>query len=131
MKKPEVSANVRKFLAAIHRGDARNGWVHGGGIRLYVRRGFHLIGDKITCCVDLANLQADNPGNGAFTAVLDWLEEHLSTHGGGVVFVESILESRLHPFLESRGYLPHSPAMSITWAPTSRYKVIKNVQPHD
>jgi hypothetical protein len=75
----------------------RNEWVQEPGIEMYVRKatppqveeGIHL---------QFANLQASIRGNGALTAVLDKLEPQMG------IMIESILEPRLIPYLEKRGY---------------------------
>lgn len=106
MPSPRVADNVRKFVGALLRGDARSGWVHGGGLKLYLRRGYHMINGEIRLCLDVANVTADNPGRGAFTAFLDWLEPTVQPHSAAI-FVESILNPSLHTYLEKRGYQPH------------------------
>lgn len=125
MPSPRVATSVKAFVGALLRGDARNGWVHGGGLKLYLRRGYHMINDEITMCIDVANVAADNPGNGAFTAFLDWLEPSVALHSG-VVFVENILSPRLHQYLEARGYQPHGQTQGGHFH--NRFKELRHVE---
>ncbi len=89
--------NLDQFLES----DARSEWVYEPGIRMYVRKalptkaaeGIHL---------QLASLDADVRGVGALTAVLERYEPLLG------IMVESILEPRLIPYLERRGYRIHA-----------------------
>jgi hypothetical protein len=78
------------FLA----GTMRNAWVRESGIELYVRRSI-----RIGVGIDLAALNADEPGQGSFTRFRDKYEpEH-------VFCVELIHSPRLPAYLAKRGYM--------------------------
>jgi hypothetical protein len=72
----------------------RNVWVHEPGIRIYVRRSIRTGVD-----IDLANMEADEPGQGALTRFLAKYEPLC------VFCVENIHNPRLHAYLKRRGYL--------------------------
>lgn len=95
------------FTAFIANGDlmSRNAWIREPGITMYVRRSAYPGID-----IDLANLTADRPGKGAFSKFLDRYE-HAHTFR-----IENIMNDRLVPYLERRGYsfhgrLTHPPSM--------------------
>lgn len=73
----------------------RNAWVRESGLSIYVRRptGFSHDAD-----FELASMEADIPGNGALTSFLEKNENSAS------FYIENILNDRLVPFLEKRGY---------------------------
>lgn len=73
----------------------RNAWVREPGLSIYVRRptGFSHDADY-----ELASMEADVPGNGALTSFLEMNEKSAS------FYVENILNDRLIPFFEKRGY---------------------------
>lgn len=78
------------FLA----GTMRNAWVREPGIELYVRRSI-----RIGVGIDIANVNADKPGQGSFTRFLDKYEpDH-------VFCVELIHNPRLPAYLAKRGYM--------------------------
>lgn len=80
-----------EFLAST----LRNVWVHEPGIAIYVRRS---IRKKVD--VDLASMDAEEPGKGALTKFLDKYE---TRH---VFLVENIHNPRLAHYLERRMYIP-------------------------
>ena len=71
----------------------RSLWIREPGIDIYVRRSVRL-GVEI----DIATINADEPGKGAFTRFLDKYEPH------HIFYVECIHEPRLVPYLARRGY---------------------------
>jgi len=72
----------------------RNAWVREPGIDLYVRKSIRKGVD-----IDLSNMEADEPGQGALTKFLDKYEPR------HVFCVENIHNPRLPAYLERRGYL--------------------------
>ena len=72
----------------------RNVWIEEPGIGIYVRKSI-----RIGVDIDLANMEADEPGKGALTLFLDKYEPH------HVFCVEGVLNPRLVPYLVRRGYL--------------------------
>lgn len=81
----------------------RNAWVTAPGLSLYVRKSKR---DGVEC-IDLAAVKADVTGKGAFTAFLNKYEPKYN------LYVESILEPRLVPYLERRGYCRSGANLSI------------------
>ena len=71
----------------------RNHWIREPGLSLYVRKSVRQGIDY-----DLASLQADTPGEGAFSRFLDKYED------AHIFYVECILNPRLVPYLTRRGY---------------------------
>jgi len=80
------------FLA-FTRSTVRNAWIREKGINIYVRDSIHPGIDY-----DLANLDADKPGAGAFTRFLDKFDKLYTFK------VELIHNERLIGYLERRGY---------------------------
>jgi hypothetical protein len=73
----------------------RGVWLREPGLSLYVRRRsmrFPLVE------LVIANVRADEPGQGAFTRLLNTWEPELT------ILVENALEPRLRAYLERRGY---------------------------
>ena len=87
----EITMDFPQFAAS----ELRNAWIKPPGLTIYIRRGIrqHSRGD-----FQLANLYADEPGNGAFTRFLDEWEPRYS------FYVENIFNERLRFYLERRGY---------------------------
>lgn len=121
MTRTSPHPKVQQFLEALVDGKARNGWVSGGGLKLYARAGYHMIEGKITKCLDLASVEAEHPGNGAFTLLIEWVEQTLLPAHGGVVFVESIINPRFAEWLQRRGYFPQNQGLGLS----NMYKKIK------
>jgi hypothetical protein len=55
--------------------------------------------------IDVANMDFETKGTGAFTRYLDHIEGQANTRGLRTVKVENIFNDRLIPFLEKRGYV--------------------------
>jgi hypothetical protein len=90
----------------------RNQWISEPGIDMYVRIALPFYSRYVESTVDydLANLVAVNPGNGALTRFLNRYEPLYGFR------VESILNPRLIPYLERRGYIlipPKGPSPSM------------------
>lgn len=90
---------LQRFLQS-HR---RNEWLMMKDMEIYLRKGLRWLGnEKIDSVITVANInvRADKRGTGVFTRFLDTIEDL-----GMTVWVESIQEKRLIPFLKSRGYI--------------------------
>ena len=98
-----MSPNITKFLNNPH---VRNEWLSSAKMNVYVRKGRHLINGEIRLCFDVASIGVpDNlRGKGIFTKWLEQVEKEIPSFEIEYVFVESILESRLIPFLGRHGY---------------------------
>lgn len=104
---PSLDAFIRKTL---DRGNpfGSNSWVTEAGFdALYVRIGTRFVNsERLWPVLDLANIAADNPGGGAFTALCarlrkEWPQLHL--------FVESVLNDRFASYLERTGFVKLNP----------------------
>ena len=84
----------------------RNAWLHFSYLDAYVRRGYHLIDGKVVCCSDIANVSVvpRHRRKGIFKSWLAEIEVVAASRGLEGVFVESIQNEVLVPFLTSRGY---------------------------
>jgi hypothetical protein len=95
---------LEKFMAdhkAKQRGASSNSYVRAQGFRdLYVRMGRrYLAGKTHDCVLDIANVTASKPGNGAFTRLVDDL------HARGIpIYVESVLNERFALKLPRMGF---------------------------
>ena len=103
MKRPEGTPSLAQFLA----GPYRNLWIEDERMKVYVRRGNHLIGTKSTLCLDIANVLVakEHQSTGVFTSWLLYAEFMAKEWGLRAVFVESILTPRLRTFLSCCGYV--------------------------
>lgn len=89
-KSVHAQASFADFVAARTK---RSCWIREPGLLIYVRRSIH---DGYV----IANVAATKPGKGALSRFLDRVEpEHT------LVF-ENVLNPRLKPYLEKRGYRP-------------------------
>jgi len=70
---------------------------------IYVRVTERSIEGKWAKTIDLASMNADEPGKGSFTAVLPEVKD-LARELGRVLFVESVINTRLRRFLERQGF---------------------------
>ena len=86
----------------------RNAWLHFAYLDAYVRRGYHLIDSKTVCCFDIANVSVvpRHRRKGVFKSWLAEIEVVAASRGLAGVFVESIQNEVLVPFLTSQGYSP-------------------------
>lgn len=72
-----------------------------GEMELYARRGYHAWDGVMYDTFDIANVvifDDDQRGQGWFTSVLDFVEPYFN------IYVESIQQIRLPPYLKKRGY---------------------------
>lgn len=91
----------------------------GGGMYLRLRR------EGANRLVDIANLDFEKKGTGAFTHYLEHIENEAQRRGLQGVRVENIFNKRLPQFLENRGYMregdpfsdPETPSMRKTFEP--------------
>lgn len=92
--------NLDEFL----RSDERNAWIKERYMQAYVRRSRRYIGGSTFEFLDLANVEVDEArrGSGVLTLFLRRFEREARRYNRGV-YVESILEPRLVPFLTKNG----------------------------
>jgi hypothetical protein len=106
--------NLDEFLA----GTERNAWIEEPHMKVYVRKSNRFLSAKtihnstpVTPCLDIASVEVDEDkrGGGVLTLFIKRFEREAKRLNRGV-FVESILEPRLIPFLTKNGYafLPHT-----------------------
>jgi hypothetical protein len=70
--------------------------------RMYCRRAVRSFQEGYVTTFDIATVEIYEKGQGTFTKVIE-IVERLNPWDG--VYVESIMETRLHKFLEKRGYI--------------------------
>ena len=71
---------------------------------LYVRVAKRYIEGKMQTTIDLANMTASRPGNGAFTRLV----ERLRIQYDLIIYVECVLNPRLPAKLERMGFVQHN-----------------------
>jgi GNAT superfamily N-acetyltransferase len=100
-KAPDGTPDIQAFLSS----GKRNEWISGDKMSVYVRNARHALGGALVHCFDIANIKVDEgwQNTGIFTQWLDYVES--SVKGVDAIYVESILNPILVPFLEKRGYL--------------------------
>jgi hypothetical protein len=83
----------------------RNAWIDEKYMKVYVRRSMRLIGPDTVPCLDLATVEVDEDkrGGGVLTLFIKRFEREAKKLNRAV-YVESILEPRLIPFLIKNGY---------------------------
>lgn len=93
--------SLRSFLES----EERNRWILMGDMRVYARKGTHLIEGRLERCLDVASIEVEEEarGRGLFT---EWLAgaERAAKKRGLVVYVENVLNPDLGLFLTRRGY---------------------------
>lgn len=77
-------------------------WVELPGFRVYIRLTSRAA-NGFTHTLDLANIEADNPGTGALSRAIGPLEE-AARSVGRAVYVENVLTGRFGAWWERRGY---------------------------
>jgi len=70
---------------------------------LYVRIAKRYIDGEMQTTIDLANMTASKPGNGAFTRLVERLRDQY----GFVIYVECILNPRLSVKVKRMGFVQH------------------------
>jgi len=92
-----------EFIARGPRQFPRNSFVTEPGFKsLYVRWGYHFIpGEEILICLDLASMEAEEPGKGTLKTLIAKLRrEHPTVH----IYVESVLSPLLPTGLLRLGF---------------------------
>jgi hypothetical protein len=91
-----------EFIARGPKQFPRNSYVTEPGFKsLYVRWGYHTIKGRVLTCLDLASMEAEEPGKGALKALIAKLrKEHPAVH----LYVESVLNPLLPPGLLRLGF---------------------------
>jgi hypothetical protein len=83
----------------------RNSWIFEKHIQVYVRRSSRIYEDRLYNFLDIGSVEVieEQRGRGIFTGFLKRFEtEAINLQRG--IYVESILEPRLIPFLKNMGY---------------------------
>ena len=104
----EYTDKIYKFLAS----SERNAWIYYPKLhmKVYVRKSkrYLNLNKSLSDCFDIASVEVedeDNCGKGNFTRFLNQIEPWLkSLNKFDAIFVESIVNERLIPYLEKRGY---------------------------
>ncbi len=99
--------NTLRSIQNFIEGPCSNTWInYPNGMKVYVRKGHHMIGDTVESTFDVANISV--PENlqkgGLFTYWLKTAEAEASERDL-IVFVESVLNPHLAEFLTKRGYI--------------------------
>lgn len=112
--------NLSQFLADANR--PSNQWIRERFMDVYVRRSKRYLNGQMIECLDFATVEVDERrrGKGHFTKFLLRFEQEAAKLKRAV-YVESILEPRLVPFLTRMGYkfVPHTAMIS-----PSMYKIV-------
>lgn len=95
--------NLSQFLASTD--GPPNQWIRERCMNVYVRRSKRYLDKQMVECLDFATVEVDegHRGKGHLTKFLLRFEKE-ARRLGRVVYVESILEPRLVPFLARMGY---------------------------
>jgi len=105
---------LTEFIQMPHEGVGKQfpinrGWFKASYGEIYVRRTMRRYdsAEYNLPTFDIANIniKEDKRGTHVFTDILEELERLLPQHGFKMIYVESIMEPRLVPFLRSRGYV--------------------------
>ena len=78
-------------------GKYRNIWINTNTLRVYVRKGNHLINNNIVTTLDIANIEVKNKNKGIGT---EFINNAHSSHNFEATFIESILNKRFYKYLE-------------------------------
>lgn len=99
------------FLDTATVGSRKNAYVKFPGIKsLYVRYTQRYIADEIASpCLDIANIEAMKPGNGAFTKMLKYLRKNYPELW---IYVECVLNERFEKKLPKLGFIQVSLGLS-------------------
>lgn len=94
---------IEEFLKA-HK---RNQWFEDDQMKVYIRRAFHRVNSQtLANTLDIASIEVDEKlqGQGIFTRFIAKMEILADKHGL-VVYVESVMNTRLAKFLNKIGYI--------------------------
>ncbi len=95
-------ASGKNDLFTFIRSGAKNEWVQEFGFdALYVRHSFRLIEDELKPTLELANMKASAPGEGAFTTLIDQVQIHFPNLW---IYVENVQHPRFMRKLEQLGF---------------------------
>lgn len=100
-------------FAGFMKGKVRNMWLYGGNnIAAYIRKGHHLIDNKIQSTLDIANIKVEDRGKGTGMTLIYWIHQQ---NPFNVTLVESILNERLYARLKKDGWqdVPNSDPPSV------------------
>jgi hypothetical protein len=83
----------------------KRGYVNLGGVSLYIRHAPRLLdGQRIDSLLQIANIEAESPGSGAFSALLPQIEASAKAAGIGWIYIENVLQERFRLFWLRQGY---------------------------
>lgn len=93
--------NLKQFIAS----DLRNAWIKERYINAYVRKSYRLLGESVTPCLDLANIEVldGKRSKGVFTRFRECFEL-AALECGRWVYVECVQSKRLAEHLLKMGY---------------------------
>lgn len=93
---------LEEFLARGPRAYPRNAYVEEQGFQvLYVRWGHHLVDSEIQACFDIAVVEAEEPGGGAFKRLVGKIQRATP---GTPIFVECVQSTRFAEGLLRMGF---------------------------
>jgi hypothetical protein len=82
-----------------------NLWLYGLEMEIYVRKGPRLLDERMTTCLDIANVTVYKPGLGFFTLFLRLMEVIIKDYDSfEAIYIESVQTERFGWFLEREGY---------------------------
>ena len=97
-----IKVSLEKFIQS----KERNTWISNRIFKLYVRNANRYLPDgAVYKSLDIASIDVEKKGQGVFTSILNIAESLCKIHHVDIIYVESILNPRLIPFLEKRGYV--------------------------
>lgn len=78
-------------------------WIVVPGLQVYVRLTQRYLNGQLWDTLDLATLQADEPGSGALSTWMPEVES-FADDMSRIIYVENVINERLRDWLERRGY---------------------------
>lgn len=107
---------LKEFVAKHKEGGGKrciNEWLVGDDMEVYVRRSvYRSIGGDRLVCLDIANIEVAEKGQGHFT---EFLRDAHAINPWGATYVESVLEERLHDFLTKEGFLVQPLSLPVSY----------------
>lgn len=79
----------------------RNTWLDNDIIKVYVRKGSHIVEGKTNKFLDIANIQIEVQSKGTYTLMLSKIMQRFPTQN---IFVESIMDERFLNFHTKQGF---------------------------
>lgn len=104
MGQNEVIAQFFDKLNYFIKSGIKNEWIIIDGFKMYVRKSKRYYKDNFIDCFDIASMESEIKGEGLFTKILVKI---LNRYPDMNIFVESILNSRLIPFLKRFGFIEY------------------------